>query len=724
MSKLNVFLGSAIALSSPLALADNVNNYQSFAAFTGLINTPNAETVEKGHGIIGYNNQLAPSSFRARYSNDENGIRYVDGHNFKFSAGLFEGFEIQGMLAAYSIHTNKFIDRNSEIRDLSFNAKYQIPYIPKDWFNVAIGVRDFGGRAKANAYQTYYAVASKELWDFRFSAGFGDSNQPLGQMDGAFAGVEWQVFDWFALQAEHDSEAFNAAARVTIPKKWLYDFGELTLSSRFYSTTDNSEEDTYWAVDFKLPFSDEAKDNYKPVKPAPYVAPVSSQPTAKLKSNGLDFVETAMAPELAQQPKALTVATVNQAPTQTTQKLASSSLNSQVTILKDVLLNDGFENVVVGYNLNTVFVNFENSVFNRNDIDAIGLVLGRIAESVTNENTHFNVQLSKTDIPLIAIQGKVDNYRLFIEQGVSPDLNVQHGKATIPEGVVWAGKAEASPYFKPRVTVSPVLSSAYGTEFGAYDYSLGLRANVDLPLWQGGGINVSAQTGVYETDDYKDNGAFDVYSIQEGLVNATLYQTFKLPYGFYNQTQIGFFKDYFDYKAIINETAWLSPEGRHKVSAKIAYFDYADYRASREYETLTYQYNWVEQDITFHATAGKYFYGDSGYQLESRFWFGDSYVAISYQDSDAQVAGVAINIPLTPRKDMKVSPIGQLKGSANWRTGMQSQVGTKNVLVFNQGYAPITEINLDRTILKRGRLSSSYIYSNLARMKEAYESYK
>ena len=245
-----------------------------------------------------------------------------------------------------------------------------------------------------------------------------------------------------------------------------------------------------------------------------------------------------------------------------------------------------------------------------------------------------------------------------------------------------------------------------------------------MPLWQGGGINVSAQTGVYETDDYKDNGAFDVYSIQEGLVNATLYQTFKLPYGFYNQTQIGFFKDYFDYKAIINETAWLSPEGRHKVSAKIAYFDYADYRASREYETLTYQYNWVEQDITFHATAGKYFYGDSGYQLESRFWFGDSYVAISYQDSDAQVAGVAINIHLTPRKDMKVSPIGQLKGSAKWRTGMQSQVGTKNVLVFNQGYAPITEINLDRTILKRGRLSSSYIYSNLARMKEAYESYK
>ena len=718
MSKLNVFLGSAIALSSPLVFAEQINSHQSFVGYTGLINTPNAEVQDKGVVGLGYNNQL-----------DFRGVNYINGHNFIVSTGLFNGLEVSGVIATETMHDH-FFDPSIgfQVRDLSFNAKYRIPYIPEDWFNLAVGGRDIGGAN--NHFETYYAVASKELWKFRFSAGIAKSKRIKNelrthqQMDGLFGGLEYQIFDWFSLQAEYDASDFNAAAKVTIPKKWLYDIGELTFTSRFYSNTDYSEQDTYWGVNFSMPLSSEDKQNYKKVEAAPYPAPVTTQPIAKIDDHGIGFIQTAIAPELAEQTKALTVASVKQAATQNTQKLATSSLNSQVSELKQALINDGFENVVVGYNLNTVFVNFENSVFNRNDIDAIGVVLGRIAESVTSANTHFNVQLSKTDIPLIAIQGKVDNYRLFIEQGVSPDLNVQQGKASIPEGVVWAGKAEASPYFKPRLTLSPALSNTYATEFGVFDYSVGLRAELDVPLWQGGGIKVTGQTILDESSDFEDNGVFDNYSLDEGIVNAMLHQAFALPYGFYNQTQIGFFKDYFDYKAIINETAWLSPEGRHKVSAKIAYFDYADYRASREYETLTYQYNWVEQDITFHATAGKYFYGDSGVKLESRFWFGDSYIAVFYEDTDAQKAGVGLSIPLTPRKDMKVTPFGQLKGRDIWRIGLSTQIGEVNRLVFNQGYAPSTQVSLDNTMFKRGRLTSSYIYSNLARMKDAYESYK
>ena len=712
MSKLNVFLSSAIALSSPLVFADQINSYQSFAGYTGLINIPNAEIQDKGVLGVGYNNQL-----------DINGDKYIDGHNFIVSAGLYDSLEVSGLIATNTMHDNLFsASSKGQIRDLSFNAKFRLPYIPPDWFSLALGGRDIGGYE--NKYRTYYVVASKELWNFRFSAGAAKSDSVHGQMDGMFAGVEWQLFDWFSLQAEHDAEAFNAGAKVTIPKKWLYDIGELTFTSRFYSNTDYSEEDTYWGVNFSMPLSSQDKQNYKKVEAAPYVAPSSTQPTAKVNDHGLGFIQTAMAPELAEQPKALTVASVKQMPTQSTLKLASSSLNNQVTVLKEALINDGFENVVVGYNLNTVFVNFENSVFNRNDVDAIGVVLGRITENMTNADTHFNVQLSKTDIPLIAIRGNVDNYRLFIEKGVSPDLDVQQGKTSIPEGVVWAGKAQASPYFKPRLTLSPATSNTYATEFGVLDYSVGLRAELDVPLWQGGGIKVTGQTILDESSDFEDNGVFDSYSLDEGVVNAMLHQTFALPYGFYNQTQVGFFKDYFDYKAIINETAWLSPEGRHQVSAKLAYFDYADYRASREYQTLSYQYNWVEQDITLHATAGNYFYGDSGVKLESRFWFGDTYVAVYYEDTDAQKAGVAINIPLTPRKDMKVSPFGQLKGREYWRVGLGTQIGQLNTLVFNQAYTPSSQVTLEHTMFKRGRLNSSYIYSNLARMKEAYESYK
>ena len=210
--------------------SEKINNYQSFTGYTGLINTPNASVLEKGMIDIGYNNQL-----------DLRGNKYMDGHNFIFSAGLFDGLEVSGQIAANSMNDNMFYSEGrGQLRDLSFNAKYKLPYIPKNWLSVAVGAKDIGGAS--NKYETYYAVASKELWDFRFSAGYA-GDRATGQMDGPFAGIEWQPLDWFALQAEHDADAFNAAAKVTVPKKWLYDIGELTFTSRFYSSSDYAEDD-------------------------------------------------------------------------------------------------------------------------------------------------------------------------------------------------------------------------------------------------------------------------------------------------------------------------------------------------------------------------------------------------------------------------------------------------------------------------------------------------
>ncbi len=203
------------------------------------------------------------------------------------------------------------------------------------------------------------------------------------------------------------------------------------------------------------------------------------------------------------------------------------------------------------------------------------------------------------------------------------------------------------------------------------------------------------------------------------------YQTFKLPYGFYNQTQVGFIKERYDLTGITNETTWLSDEGRHRVSARIGSFKYEDYRGSKTFQTLNYQYNWVEQDITLHAEAGDYWYEDSGYKLESRFWFGDSYLAVFYEDTNTTKAGFAISIPLTPRKDMKAYKLGQIKGTESYRHTASTEIGeSTNRLVFSQGFAPGSAISTYRTLLNQGRLSSDYVYQNLARLKEAYLTYR
>jgi len=705
-----LFVGGLATLCFPAFAADELTNFQSLNGYTGLINTPTAEVLNKGLIDIGYNNQL---DFKGRF--------YEDGHNYIFSAGLFDGLEVSGLIAANSMNDNMFhSEGRGQLRDLSFNAKYQIPYIPKNWFTVAIGAKDIGGAA--NNYETYYAVASKEFGDFRFSAGMATSERLTGQMDGAFAGIEWQPFDWFALQAEHDGEAENASARITIPKKWLYDVGTLTLTSRFYSNSDFDEQSTYWGINFTTPLTSSIK--HKKAAPAPTnknnIA-ASGVTSHNVKANN------EIKPSKQARSYKLNTINPNASETNNEQKTSIKSINRQVASLKAKLAQDGFENLLVGYNQqNQIIVQFENSVFNRNDIDAFGLVLGRIAEYITPTNAQFNVVLAKYDIPLMNITGQVNNYREFIESNLTPDLNVTKGALVMPKGVTWVGLTRTnSPYFKPRVTFGPSLTNSYATELGVYDFSLALRADVDLPLWHGGGITAGGQVHVANSDDFDKDAPFRRLREKTGIDRAVFYQTLELPFGLYNQTQIGYFKETYDYTGITNETTWLSDAGRHKITANLGYFEYQDYQGDRDYKTLSYQYNWVEQDITLHATAGEFWSADTGAKVESRFWFGDSYLSIFLEDTAVRKVGIAFSIPLTPQKDMNVTRYGQIKGNEAWRHTASTQIGqSHNQLVFNQGYTPATAISLDKTFLNQGRMSSDYIYANLSRLKGVYIKYK
>ncbi|MEI5639546.1 MULTISPECIES: YjbH domain-containing protein [unclassified Pseudoalteromonas] len=709
----------AVATSLPALAQSEVGEHSSFAGFTGVFNTPNAATLQRGMADIGYNNQL-----------DLRGEKYLDGHNYIFSAGLYPGLEVSGMIASSTMHDNLFTraaKEQQQTRDLSFNLKYQLPFIPTDWVTVAIGAKDIGGAA--NNYETYYGVASKEWRNFRFSAGMAASDRKTGMMDGAFGSVEWQAFDWFALQLEHDAEAFSAGAKVTIPKAWLYDIGELTLTSKFYSNTDHSEKDTYWGLNFRLPL-------YEPANT--YVVKAAPQPASKAPktSKAAKTIITANAPSGNKPTAAAPVVTkstlASSQPVKQVDESASyglpKALNLSARALKQALITDGFEAVSVGVNSQAhVVVSFENHVFNRNDIDALGLVMGRITEHLTQPNAQFTLQLKNHGMAMLAISGSVSNYQQFLQQGTAPDLTINQGSMAAVPGVAWVGELNAnSPYFKPRLTVFPSLATNIATELGVYDYSLAAKANVTVPLWYGAGVSVTAQTELHKTDDFEPGKPFARFAKQDGLTEATFYQTFDLPYGLYNQTHVGFFKNYNDYVGFKNTTGWLSNNGRHKVEANYAYLEYEDYDGyERDYGTVSYRYLWAEKDLSLHVTGGEFFYGDKGVKLETRFWFGDSYIGIYAQDTNVQIAGITLSIPLTPRKDMAPTWYGQVKGDESWRYRIGTQIGeSHNRIAAARAEEVSTHINMERTFFNQGRLSGAYIYQHLDRLQAVYEQYK
>lgn len=692
-----------VGVASAFVHADESSpKYRNFTGFTGLINTVNAEVIEQGDFDFSFNNQL-----------DFRNSLYLDGYNYAFTVGIYEGLEVSGLIASNTMHDNFFDPRSNieyrQMRDLSFNFKYQFPFIPENWFQLAVGGKDLGGAA--NHYQTYFVSASKKISDYRLSFGQSVSKHKTGLMNGPFVGVEWMPYKWFALQLEHDAEAVNAAARFTIPREWLYDLGELTLTSRFYSNTEYAEKDRFWGLNFTTTLSEQNKRSYQEIKPAPQIQFNSS--SLQSRSDVLNSVDL-------QIEKTQTVIPA-------TQKIEVESFTVQLRELKKALVSDGFENIRIGHNSNSeIIIYFENRVFNRNDIDALGVVMGRISEFVNYPEARFLVSLEKSDIALLSIRGSVSNYKEFIEQGISPDLDIRQGSMSIPAGVVWIGNvAESSPYLLPRVTLSPALSSTYATELGVYDFSLALRADIEVPLWKGAGVNFTVQRVVADTEDFEPGDSFEGRREHNGLDQAVFYQAFELPFNAYNLTQIGTFKEYYDYYGIINETTWISPAGRHQLSVNVGKFEYQDYDFKRDYYLGEYQFNWSEQDITLHASMGKFWGLDKGVRVESRFWFGDSYVAIYAAETVAQQVGIAFSIPLSPRKDLSVTPFGQIKGNEAWRHGVTTRIGqSHNALIRNQAYKPYTRINMERTFLNQGRNSSSYVYANLARLREAYLTYK
>ncbi|BBN80435.1 hypothetical protein PA25_04200 [Pseudoalteromonas sp. A25] len=703
MSKINIVLAGGVVLASMPALADSpAKSFSSFAGYTGLFNTPNAEVLEKGSVDFGYNNQL-----------DLRGTKYIDGHNFIFSAGIYDGLEVSGQIASSTIHDSMF-ENKGQTRDLSFNLKYQIPYIPKNWFNLAIGGKDLGGAA--NNYETYYLAGSKEWNDFRFSAGIAVSDRATGQMDGAFAGIEWQPLDWFALQLEHDADAVNAGIRLTVPREWIYDVGTLTFSGKLYSNTDYADKNTYWGLNFSMPLFEQAVLN-DPTEAAP--APILDNHKNREAAFKAHYQKQR---ELAQKP-------LEEAKQEVAQRdKFSKSLTLQTRELKNALIDDGFEAVSVGFNREPhIVLSFENFVFNRNDIDAIGLVLGRIAEHIDEPDAKYSIQLLNRGMPMLFVRGSVDNYRDFINSSITPDMDIRRGEMEPLGSVSWVGMPNAnSPYFTPRLTIGPALNQRTATELGVYDYSLAVKADLDLPMWYGGGLSVSAQSELAKTSDYEQGRPFGRLAEKDGITQATLYQTLALPYGIYNQTHIGFFREFNqDFTGIKNETVWLSGNGRHQFKADIGYLEYQDYNTERDYQALSYRYNWIEKDVSFHATAGRFFYDDSGVKVETRFWFGDSYISVFAQDTDVQVAGVSFSIPLTPRKDMPATSYGQIKGNEAWQHSVSTRIGeSHNNVTIGRAKQIETPLSITKTLLNQGRLSSSYIYANLARLREAYLTYR
>jgi len=253
MKKISLFLLTIVSIN-----ANEVNSYPSYQGFQGVINTPNSEVLQEGEFEFLYNNQtenITPSLTTDFRDNKEQ-------KNFFLNMGVLPNLDLN-LQYAYGFDD---IANQKHLSNRIVNVKYQIPFIPKNIFKMAIGIQDVGG---GNPYVgNKYAVISKELHKFRGNLGYAKGDT-VGSIDGVFGSLEYQVLPWVQLAGEYDTREWNGAIKSEIPlefNKQKFNLGVMAKSSLDY-------DDVYVGVYGNILFNRKNDLHQEPIKFFPNETP-------------------------------------------------------------------------------------------------------------------------------------------------------------------------------------------------------------------------------------------------------------------------------------------------------------------------------------------------------------------------------------------------------------------------------------------------------------------
>ncbi len=664
----------SIILFSPLLLSENFSNSLTSQGFTGLINTPNAQVIKEGDAVFHYSNQK------------DNHLRYYDydapmAEQENFLAGI-------GFLSSVEL-TGKLVENVGRARDLSGNIKYKIPFNQEYLPNIAIGWQDLG--SAANFYGNRYIVLDKEFSFLRASFGYGDSTNDLGdrRMNGLFGGIEAQVADWNSIMAEYDGEESHLAFRIRTPRSW---FSSIRVEGMIAQNLTESE--TSFSVNVNIPLFHDSKQNI-------YLD--------DFKNGDNDNIS------ISRRDKKI--------------KKNFTTEKSSFQLIQDKLVSIGFENIQVGYYNKSIYIKTENSIFDHNDLDALGVIMGIIIQNKQDEK-HYIITLLKNGLQTLTISGDINickNY--FNTPTVKSERafrNSLHFTRTFNEAdVQFITTKQKSSRFIPRLELSPSLITTVGTEVGVFDYLVGLRANAYMNLADGLVFSTSYDTPLFNSQNF-DKGYIFATTYKEQLknrfVNSMLHQTLHQD-SILNTTSIGQYQS--DYFGLLNHFNVTSVSGEHGFNLKIGRFknQRKNQHDTRDLYWGSYRYFYAPLDLFTEFSYGQYWNQDKGAMLEMKRFFGETSVAFYLKDTIKTYAGFEVSIPLTFRKSHKASPFGQIKGKKDFSYGIRTVVQSPdnaNYLNSTGGVIPKSDLELTSVYLNRDRLSSSYIKAHLNRIRDSF----
>ena len=592
--------GTSSIFEALFGAPDILRNSLSASGLPGLIHVPTATSVPDGSLDVGYNTARDPNVFP--------GVNQQK--NFNFAFGLLPRLTLGGR-GTDARNTDTGIQLAG---DISANAQLLLLEDKSWWPGVAVGLQDIAGGAAF--FRSGYVALSKSLFGrVRGTVGFGTGPDVL---KGPFAGVELALNRFVTVLGEYDADAFNAGVRLfPLPEK-LESYG---IPRPAVDVIWQEGGHVSWGITFRSVLGEAKFQAQREARAGKRY----SRPSAA------SFVDTSL-------------------------QVVSERLQAE-------LLDRGLENVRITIERHesglTVVVEYENRRYNRDELDALGLVLGLAALRTPPAVTHMRVIVNKVNIPVLEVSTSIEAFLAFVNEQMSAQRFAQQLHMTqtvhwpLPTGTPEAqtDKRDRS-WLKLDVFLRPGIETQILTEVGDADMRFTLYPDAYTQLTPGTVVNVRAAIPVTQTSDFPGElGNPDVDRV-------LLHQAVRLPLGTWSRwatglTQLSIGRFSLEEVGIANETALTLLQGMLFVKGTLA-------RVGSSYDDLDQsvalangRVRYPPWDLTFSVTAGRFLDGDRGVATDLSRFFGNTEIGVFFRHTgNGSQAGVRFAVPLTLDKEL------------------------------------------------------------------------
>jgi hypothetical protein len=709
------------------------------AGYTGLGITPNARLIDWGRVAGAYDRQLPGV------------VSNPTGDNFVIGFGLLPNLEIAGRLATNSLDCNAFAGGHCGLRDLSASGKFGFSLDRAQRLSIAAGVTDVGGAA--TNFRSIYGVGTYSEGPLEVSAGLArrSSSHPkvsMAPLSGPFASAAWQPLPWVRGQLEYTDGKAWAGVRLFAPNAWLPD-GWTAYIGTNHSLSNTALTHRSWiSAGISIPlYKSPSLPGSGPKAPPPQLRrgerPLPTYEALTLPRRDDDRAEVPLGPA----PHA-------DAPADQSRSSVPPD-DSDLKQLATALGAKGLDDISVGRLPDgTVAVRANNASYGWNSVDALGAALGVIGRTLGSARVPYRIVLTERQIPLVAVVGETGCLREWINNS---NVACAAGRLSTPasgaldeivSGVAWVIEHQKPAWQTLHVSISPVLRTNIGTEVGAFDYSLGARVGLRLPLWAGASIEARRDVPLSNSTNYEPTAAFAPLRVRGQTERLALTQSLRLPMerwlapgdkakalrwgltAITAQASVGRVGDSMD--GIDGQVRWEPGEGRHRVTAKAAYLRNGNFDPTvsllgpRLAKPLlaSYRYTVAETRTYLEATAGQFLYGDRGFEFGLRQWFSDVAVRAYYRRTafsgapSRQFVGIELSVPIGPRRDLAAGSHFQFGGTPRFSHAVETLVRGGNNAV-RPGFGLDSPAPAVDETFNSDRAGLVYFEDNMRRIRDA-----